>query len=51
MIGEDQRVCHNDIFPPAGCENHNLSDIVWCERLNTLVNSFGFGFVATEADN
>ena len=49
MIGENQSISNNDIFPPAGSENDELGDVVGCQGLNTLVDGIGFGLVTAKS--
>ena len=51
MIGEDERVCKHNIFPPSSSEDHDFGDIVWCERLAASVHGIGFRLVAIEPDD
>lgn len=49
MIGENQSISDNDVFPPAGSENDDLGDVVGCQGFNTLVDGIGFGLVTAKS--
>jgi hypothetical protein len=37
MIRKDQAIRHNDILSPARRKHHNLSNIIWSQRLTSTV--------------
>ena len=51
LVGEDQGVRNHNILPSASAVHNMLSNIAWCQRLKTSVDSIGLRLVTTKSDD
>lgn len=50
VIREDQAVCKNHVLPPSCSEDYYLGDVVWRQRVNTLVHGIGLRLITTKSN-